>query len=241
MSLIDLVLIYIDDQKEVSFNKIREAFKNYSLQIISSTLGRLSAKGLIKMNNSKNRLYSITKNGTEKINFILNNIKIYQSRNDINSKWHIIIFDIPENKRKYRDALRNQISNSGYYKIQDSVWTSYHINKEFINNISKIYSLKDLITNLYSLQLNQEDEIELIKRMGISWDKINGEYIKFIEESNSIIKKKRINSTQAKYLVYQFAKILQKDPKFPDRLQPKNALTSKAFNQYLKIRSNCYQ
>jgi CRISPR-associated endonuclease Cas2 len=241
MSLIDLVLIYIDNCKEVSLEDILTEFKNNSLQIISSTLGRLTSRGYIKLNNRKNKSYLITKDGSDKINFVLNNLKVYQNRNEIDKKWHIIIFDIPEKKRKYRDALRNQISNSGYYKIQDSVWTSYHINKEFIDSITNLYALKNSITNLYSLQLNQEDEQELIKRMEINWDKINKEYDDFINKSKLALKKKKLGCIEAKNLVYQFAKILQKDPKFPDRLQSKNAFTNKAYESYLKIREYCYK
>jgi DNA-binding transcriptional regulator PaaX len=45
---------------------------------------------------------------------------------------------------------------------------------------------------------------------------------------------------EAKKLVYQYAKILDLDPRFPLELQPKNYLGKKALETYLKIRPYCY-
>lgn len=37
-------------------------------------------------------------------------------------KWRIIIFDIPEKKRRTRDRVREILFNAGFQRIQDSVW-----------------------------------------------------------------------------------------------------------------------
>lgn len=36
-------------------------------------------------------------------------------------KWRIVIFDIPEDKRKTRDSLRQHLAYLGFYKLQQSV------------------------------------------------------------------------------------------------------------------------
>ncbi len=37
-------------------------------------------------------------------------------------KWRIVIFDVPESRKKLRDTLRHQLQAAGFQKIQDSVW-----------------------------------------------------------------------------------------------------------------------
>ena len=37
-------------------------------------------------------------------------------------KWRVIVFDIPEKKRRIRDQIRHLFNKSGIYKLQDSVW-----------------------------------------------------------------------------------------------------------------------
>lgn len=37
-------------------------------------------------------------------------------------RWRIVLFDIPEKRRKTRDALRKTMKSFGFYRLQDSVW-----------------------------------------------------------------------------------------------------------------------
>src|SRR3990167_3379651 len=39
-----------------------------------------------------------------------------------NRKWRVIVFDIPEKKRKIRDQIRTLFKTAGFYLLQDSVW-----------------------------------------------------------------------------------------------------------------------
>ena len=37
-------------------------------------------------------------------------------------KWRLIIFDIPDKKRKIRDQIRYLFKSAGFYLLQESVW-----------------------------------------------------------------------------------------------------------------------
>lgn len=37
-------------------------------------------------------------------------------------KWRVIIFDIPEGKRRVRQLIRHTLRTIGFYRLQDSVW-----------------------------------------------------------------------------------------------------------------------
>lgn len=37
-------------------------------------------------------------------------------------KWRLLVFDIPEQRRKQRDQIRATLIDLGFYRLQDSVW-----------------------------------------------------------------------------------------------------------------------
>lgn len=39
-------------------------------------------------------------------------------------KWRVVVFDIPETRKNYRDGLRQELKEAGYQRLQDSVWIS---------------------------------------------------------------------------------------------------------------------
>ncbi|MFH1657642.1 MAG: CRISPR-associated endonuclease Cas2 [bacterium] len=60
-------------------------------------------------------------------------------------KWIMVIFDIPEKARRYRDCLRKFLYSLGFQKLQQSVWVSpYQVNKE-LEEIIRIHSLDKFI------------------------------------------------------------------------------------------------
>lgn len=55
--------------------------------------------------------------------------------------WRMVIFDIPEKKRKSRIAFRRDLASSGFYPLQESVFVSpYKCEKEIIE-IAKNYGI----------------------------------------------------------------------------------------------------
>lgn len=41
-------------------------------------------------------------------------------------KWRVLVFDVPEARRKYREGLRRVLLEAGYIWLQDSVWIGKH-------------------------------------------------------------------------------------------------------------------
>ena len=50
-----------------------------------------------------------------------------------NKKWHVIIFDVPEEKRELRDRLRYFLVTMGFIRLQASVWVFPYDCSEFIS------------------------------------------------------------------------------------------------------------
>ena len=60
-------------------------------------------------------------------------------------KWRLIVFDIPESKRKGRDALRDKIRKLGFYELQKSVWVYPYECKNEIDFIIEFFGLRKYV------------------------------------------------------------------------------------------------
>ena len=95
----------------------------------------------------------LTPRGAEKLFKI--NLKMTDKKPRADGKWQMVLFDIPENKRKYRDYFRDGLQYLGYKKLQKSIWVcQYDVlrkTKELINR----YNLKPFV------------ELLLVKKIGL--------------------------------------------------------------------------
>ena len=88
-------------------------------EVINSAASRLRRKGLLKF---KDGQYEITAAGEgvlerwRRADFKITRPKRWDK------KWRIIVFDIPERKKKIRDEVRLILTNAGFQRLQDSVW-----------------------------------------------------------------------------------------------------------------------
>lgn len=89
-----------------------------------TTLGRLAMQGLITFEKREGKNYArITPAGRKAL-------LLEQRKADIrdgkkrrwDKRWRVIIFDIPEKRRKTRDRLRITMRELGFVRLQDSVW-----------------------------------------------------------------------------------------------------------------------
>jgi DNA-binding transcriptional regulator PaaX len=103
---------------------------------LSSTLSRMKAKGLLKRNEDA---WTITPEGKELLVDPKSSIKrFFPSKRNRSGKVPsslIVIFDIPEKKRRYRDWLRSELVGFGFEQIQKSVWFGPPLPEEFIRYI----------------------------------------------------------------------------------------------------------
>lgn len=93
---------------------------------IKQAIKDLSKMNYIKIDKNNKKVYLIDKGALELLRF-----KILRSRPEWDKKWRMIIFDIPENRRRQRDFLRKRLKWLGFKELQKSVWIfPYDIRKE---------------------------------------------------------------------------------------------------------------
>ena len=102
--------IYWEEYKE---RKKRERF--------ADMVRYLKNRGYLNIKDTKNRrAVIITPKGMKRVFDIKMKIGYRNRRAD--RKWQMILFDIPEQKRRERDLFRKQLKYLGYKKLQKSIW-----------------------------------------------------------------------------------------------------------------------
>lgn len=87
-----------------------------------SALSRLAALGLVTFVEENGKRYArITAKGRQRLAIETAELSLKKKRR-WDRRWRIIIFDIPERRRKTRVRLRQFMSRCGLVRLQDSVW-----------------------------------------------------------------------------------------------------------------------
>lgn len=235
MSIIDNLLVLLDNGKEKDISDIANIFNGYSKQVLSASLGRIvSKKWIVK----KNSLYKITLLGQNINTTTLDTIKKFPKREDI-KYCYFITFNISEKERIKRDIMRTYLNSHGFGRFHNTVWISFDLNNTELEKLINELDIKDRVL-IFKAKIEEESINELIKHTSWNILKINTDYKEFIKHSQNFISTKSKNKIQARCLVYQFAKIVVEDPCLPVRTLSKKYLGFTAYKLYDKIRKYCY-
>ena len=92
-------------------------------QRIKQALLRLEQRGLIKViGEGKKREIHLTQQGEEKINALYTGAYVIPLPIRWDGKWRLVMFDVPEKRKKVRDTLRMLLRSAGFIHFQDSAW-----------------------------------------------------------------------------------------------------------------------
>ncbi|MBM3250634.1 MAG: CRISPR-associated endonuclease Cas2 [Candidatus Nealsonbacteria bacterium] len=76
-------------------------------------------------------------------------------------EWRLVIFDIPENFRKGRDALRDKLKEIGFYELQKSVFVFPYECKSEIDFIIEFFNLRKYVR--FGIMNSIDNELHLKK------------------------------------------------------------------------------
>jgi CRISPR-associated endonuclease Cas2 len=93
-----------------------------------TAMSRLVAKGLLTFEERDGKRYArLTTAGQKMLEMTERETLLKQQRNKRwDKRWRVIIFDIPENKKRIRDRLRETVKSFGFLHLQHSVWVYPH-------------------------------------------------------------------------------------------------------------------
>lgn len=88
-------------------------------EVVRSTASRLVRKGLLKFEGGQ---YVTTAAGENILEYWRRAAFKFKRPKRWDNKWRMVIFDIPEKKRRIRDEIRQIFIEAGFIKLQNSVW-----------------------------------------------------------------------------------------------------------------------
>ncbi len=112
--------VYLFENFESKGNPKRKKEKPRETAVRQS-LWRLRKLGFVEKRESK---YFLTKAGRKLMQYVLSREKAIRKKWD--GKYRVVIFDIPEKKRRVRDWLRSELYLLNYKKLQKSVFVGKH-------------------------------------------------------------------------------------------------------------------
>lgn len=100
-----------------------------------TVLGRLAAQGHIVFEKRDGKQYArITEAGQKALAFEQEKAKLNNAKKKRwNGRWRVVIFDIPERRRQTRDRLRIVMRETGFVRLQDSVWVFPYDCEDFVS------------------------------------------------------------------------------------------------------------
>lgn len=125
---------------------IYKQWKKYNRRDLGKVLKRLEKQEMIsyKEENGKTKI-EITEKGKKRLlEYDFENITLKAKKTD--NKWRLIIFDIPEDKKRSRDAFRKKLLQLNFIRLQDSVFASVFPCKSEIDFLCHYLGISDFVT-----------------------------------------------------------------------------------------------
>jgi len=124
--------------------KSLKRFKKYPHKKVYDTFYRLKERGFINFYYKNNQLYiSLTEKGKKKAGWMqIDALKIKKPKK-WDGKWRILLFDIAQLKKLYREALRGKLKDLNFKLFQKSAWITPFDCKKEINMLKSFFGLSD--------------------------------------------------------------------------------------------------
>ena len=112
-------------------------------QAVKKSFNKLVSQGYIEVKGGKAIL---TQKGEGFATLLGENLLSPRKPKRWDKKWRILIFDIPESKKKQREYIRMTLINLGFIRLQDSVWVYPYDCEDYINLLkTDLHAGKDVL------------------------------------------------------------------------------------------------
>lgn len=147
-----------------TLRRLRKDWQKINQQNFERTIKRLADEKLVEEKtlpdgSMKLILTEEGKKEAKKLSLLGNSIKFKKPKH-WDGKWRIVLFDIPEKDRVFRDILREHLYNLKFFKLQLSVFASpYPFEKQILELIS-LYSAEPYVRVITAVKIDNETKIK---------------------------------------------------------------------------------
>ncbi|MFA5925406.1 MAG: hypothetical protein WC831_00565 [Parcubacteria group bacterium] len=143
---------------------IKREWRKINQQTFARSIRRLSDEKLLEEKRLPDGSFKLvlTKNGKReaKILSLLGSSINFKKPKRWDGKWRLVLFDIPENNRLFRDILREHLRNLKFLKLQHSVFVSPHPFEKPISDLVEIYSARSYVRVVTAIKIDNEAMIK---------------------------------------------------------------------------------
>ena len=147
-----------------TFRKINKEWRKISQGNFRRSVKRLSKEKLVEEKILKDGSFrlELTEKGKQQAKFLdlIGNAIRFKKPKKWDGKWRIVIFDIPEKDRQFRNILRQHLYLLDFFKLQQSVFVSPHPFENPILELISIYSADSYVRVITAIKIDNERKIK---------------------------------------------------------------------------------
>lgn len=189
-----------------------------------STLSRMKRRGwFVTRKEGRESQYVITEEGQAILKE--GDARIFERPvTDWDGTWHLIVYSLPEERRKERNELRKKLVWLGFGNLAPGTWVSPHGREEDVLVIARDLGVDEYVT-VFTAKTASDEAI-----VGRCWDiaALESEYAAFVERYRPEYERLRGDVELAPescflrrfWLTYDFQSFPRKDPNLPTELLP---------------------
>lgn len=146
-----------------TIKRANKAWKSIDEQYLKRIIREFYRERLVERieNENGSTRIVITEKGREKaLEFKIHTMRIAKpSRWD--GKWRVVMFDVPEKKKRHRDVLREKLQDLKFLELQKSVLVHPYPCLDEINFIVEYYGMRKFVRCAEMINLTNEAELKL--------------------------------------------------------------------------------
>lgn len=143
---------------------IERDWKKINQHSFNRSVGNLSREKLVeeKFSSDGSMKLTLTKEGRKqaKLLLLLKGSINFKKPKVWDKKWRVVLFDIPEKDRAFRDILRNHLRELNFKKLQHSAFVSPYPFEKLIFELAGLYSAKKYVRVITATKIDNEKVIK---------------------------------------------------------------------------------
>ena len=128
---------------------------------VRQAVKRLQKNNMVRIINRNGReVIELTTHGKKRVlDYDIENMQL-ETKKKWDGKWRIVMFDIPQTKKKARDAVSFKIKEIGMYPIQKSVFVFPHTCKDEIDFVGEIFGVRNNIIYIEAIHIDGAEKVK---------------------------------------------------------------------------------
>jgi phenylacetic acid degradation operon negative regulatory protein len=147
-----------------TFRQLKKEWGKINQRNFNRSIHKLSRNKLVEERKLPDGSFKLvlTEDGrkqVKRLNFLDSSIKFMKPKK-WDGQWRIVIFDIPEKDRVFRDILRDHLYALKFYKLQQSVFISPYPFEKYILDLVALYSAELYVRVITATKIDNESQLK---------------------------------------------------------------------------------